>query len=282
MVKKYPYLIGDFMWTAWDYLGEAGIGAWAYTDDGRAFNKPYPWLLAETGAIDILGNNGAEAEFAATVWGFRDKPYIGIRPVNHPRLNPAKAVWRGTNAIASWAWHGCEGNKAVVEVYTDAKAVELRLDSKMIGRKKVKSFKAIFKAKYVQGTLTAIAFDAKGNELSRSSLVSASGKTEISVQPEKNIAKPGEIIYVDISLVDGNGVVECNADAKLDIVVEGGELLAFGSANPRTPESYLSGSFTSYYGRAQAVVRAKNPGTLSVRVQGENLEPACAHITVAN
>ena len=29
--KKYPYLIGDFMWTAWDYLGEAGIGAWSYT-----------------------------------------------------------------------------------------------------------------------------------------------------------------------------------------------------------------------------------------------------------
>lgn len=28
MVKKYSYLIGDFMWTAWDYLGEAGIGAW--------------------------------------------------------------------------------------------------------------------------------------------------------------------------------------------------------------------------------------------------------------
>ena len=31
MVKQYPYLIGDFMWTAWDYLGEAGIGAWSYT-----------------------------------------------------------------------------------------------------------------------------------------------------------------------------------------------------------------------------------------------------------
>lgn len=42
MVRKYPYLIGDFMWTAWDYLGEAGIGAWAYTPDGKGFNKPFP------------------------------------------------------------------------------------------------------------------------------------------------------------------------------------------------------------------------------------------------
>ena len=33
-IQKYPYLIGDFMWTAWDYLGEAGSGAWSYEKDG--------------------------------------------------------------------------------------------------------------------------------------------------------------------------------------------------------------------------------------------------------
>ncbi|GHV06553.1 hypothetical protein FACS189485_15270 [Spirochaetia bacterium] len=115
------------MWTAWDYLGEAGLGAWAYSDDGKGFNKPYPWLLAEAGAIDILGNIGAEAEYAATVWGLRKQPYIGVQPVNHPGITPAKMVWRGTNAIASWAWQGCEGNKAVVEVYADADHVELLL-----------------------------------------------------------------------------------------------------------------------------------------------------------
>jgi hypothetical protein len=165
-------------------------------------------------------------------------------------------------------------------VYSDAEAVELRLNSQKIGRKKVKNFKAIFKTKYRPGTLTAIAFDVKGNELSYSSLVSAKGKIGINVQPEKNSAKPGEIIYVEINLTDSKGVVECNADIKLNITVEGGELLAFGSANPRTLESYLSGSFTSYYGRAQAVVRAKKAGILTVRVQGENLELACAYITV--
>lgn len=64
MVKEYPYLIGDFMWTAWDYLGEAGLGAWAYTPDGKGFNKPYPWLLADCGALDILGNPNGELYLA--------------------------------------------------------------------------------------------------------------------------------------------------------------------------------------------------------------------------
>ena len=61
MVEQYPYLIGDFMWTAWDYLGEAGVGAWTYEADGANFIKPYPWLLADSGAFDILGHDNAEA-----------------------------------------------------------------------------------------------------------------------------------------------------------------------------------------------------------------------------
>ncbi|MDR2483426.1 MAG: hypothetical protein LBD08_07340, partial [Treponema sp.] len=76
------------------------------------------------------------------------------------------------------------------------------------------------------------------------------------------------------------GVVESNADTKLSAVVEGGELLALGSANPRTAESYLSGSFTAYYGRAQAVVRAGRPGTLTITVRGEGLADALARIAV--
>ena len=61
MVKKYPYLIGDFMWTAWDYIGEAGVGTWSYEADAKGFDKPYPWLLADTGAFDLLGNPTGEA-----------------------------------------------------------------------------------------------------------------------------------------------------------------------------------------------------------------------------
>ncbi|MGX8688880.1 MAG: glycoside hydrolase family 2 protein, partial [bacterium] len=74
MVKKLPYLVGDFMWTAWDYLGECGIGAWAYTDDGRGFDKPYPWILADTGALDILGTPNGELFLAQSAWGLLKNP----------------------------------------------------------------------------------------------------------------------------------------------------------------------------------------------------------------
>lgn len=279
MVKKYPYLVGDFMWTAWDYLGETGIGAWSYTPDGKAFDKPYPWLLADVGALDLLGNPNGELFLAQAAWGLLKKPAIAVQPVNHHGIKPAKSVWRGTNALPSWSWQGCEGNKAIIEVYADAATVELLLNGKSLGKKKIKDCKAIFKTKYAPGTLTAVAYDAGGQELSRNELKSAIGSIRLVAEPEETAVKAGNIVYIPISLVGQNGVLERNADCKLTAAVENGELLAFGSANPRTEERYDSGNFTTYYGCAMAIVRAGQAGTVTLSVKNEN-QTAMAAIEV--
>ena len=278
MVKKYPYLVGDFMWTSWDYLGEAGIGAWSYTG-GMPFNRPYPWLLAGAGVIDILGVPDASCKYAATVWGQLDKPVIGVRPVNHPGVRVSKSVWRGTNAIESWAWQGCEGNKAEIEVYAQAESVQLMLNGRSLGKKKLKECKAMFKTKYTAGTLEAVAYDAAGKETGRSELRSAGGKLGICVAPEKTAVQPGGIVYVPVAIKGENGVVESNADRKLTVTVTGGELLGFGSANPRTEERYDAGSFTTYQGRALAVVRAGESGAVCVTV-GDSTGTASAEIAI--
>lgn len=164
MVKKYPYLIGDFLWTAWDHLGETGLGAWSYTG-GMPFGRPYPWILSGAGVIDILGNPDASIGLAKTVWGISKKPIIGVRPVNHPGVKVSKSVWRGTNAIESWSWNGCTGNKAVIEVFTDAAETELFLNHKSLGKKKIKNYQAAFKTKYMPGILEAVAYDNTGKEI---------------------------------------------------------------------------------------------------------------------
>lgn len=254
MVKKYPYLIGDFMWTAWDYLGEAGLGAWAYTDDGKRFNKPYPWFLADCGALDILGNPGAPAALARAAWGLDESPWIGVQPVNHPGVRPSKATWRGSNAIASWSWQGCEGNQAVIEVYSSGAFVELLLNGNSLGKKKLKLCKAVFKTRYCPGTLEAAAFGADGKELGRTRLCSGQGDRRLTLKE----TEWKELRYVALSVTDSTGITESNADRRVSVCVEDGELLGFGSANPRTEESYLDGSFTTYYGHALAVIRGEN------------------------
>lgn len=269
MVKQLPYLFGDFMWTSWDYLGEAGLGCWSYTG-GMPFNRPYPWVLAGSGVIDITGLPDGSCRYASTVWGLEKSPRIAVKPVNHPGVRPSKSVWRGTNAMESWAWANCEGNKAEVEVYSDADSVELFLGVKSLGKKKVKECKAIFKTKYVQKDLTAVAYDTAGMEIGRSSLSPATGSLKLRLTKEESLSN---IHYIPVEIVGENGVVESNADRQLTVSVTGGELLGFGSANPCHEENYHSGEFTSYYGRALAIVRVdKADESCKVTVTGEGLE----------
>lgn len=272
MVEKLPYLIGDFMWTSWDYLGEAGVGAWSYDECCTGFNKPYPWLLAEAGVLDILGNDTAEAGLAAVVFEKRTTPYIGVRPVNHPGEMPAKAPWRGTNAIPAWSWRGCGGNKAEIDVFAEADEIELRLNEKVIGKKHVINHAAYFETIYEPGKLEAVAYK-DGKEAGRSFLKSAEGTLQIKIEAEGKVTA-GEIAFIHIDICGENGVVEANADAKLSVDVRGGRLLAFGSANPRTEESYLANTFTTYYGHSMAIVQVEDAGQLTVCVKSGNYECA--------
>ena len=280
MVQKYPYLIGDFMWTGWDYLGEAGIGAWSYKENEIGFEKPYPWILAEGGAIDILGNAGAEAANTAIIWGARKEPYIGVQPVNHPGIEPAKAAWRGSNAFASWSWSGCEGNEAVVEVYADADTAELFLNGVSLGKQKLEKFKTEFKVPYMPGVLSAVVYNQFDEKAGETELISAKEETGIVIKPEETSVKAEEIVYVDILTADINGIVESNADCEILLSVDGGELLAFGSANPRTEESFNTGRYTTYYGRAQAVIKAGLPGKLVIKAASAELGEVAAALDI--
>lgn len=269
MVKKYPYLIGDFMWTAWDYIGEAGVGTWSYEADAKGFDKPYPWLLADTGAFDLLGNPTGEAMWAKAVWGYAKHPLIGVQPCNHPNEKIIKATWRGTNAIPSWSWKNCDGNKVMVEVYADASKVELLVNGKSLGCKKVKDARAIFKTTYVTGNVEAVSYDAAGKEIGRSRLQAAKNAS-LHLLPEKKEVSVGEIVYVKAVLADDSGNVESNQDSKVQVTVEGGELLVFGSANPRTEDRFDTGEYTTYYGNALAVIRVTDANAVTVYAKTED------------
>lgn len=266
MVKQYPYLIGDFMWTAWDYLGEVGLGAWAYTPDAKSFDKPYPWLLADCGAFDILGNPGAAAGYAQAVWNQTNTPFVGVRPLNHPHVKVIKAIWRGSNAISSWAWRDCDQAEAVVDVYSNQPRVELRLNGKRLGIKQTKLSKAQFKVRYIPGTLEVAALDAHDSVVGITQLNSTRGALQLVAAPETITLKPGQIAYIPVDVKDKAGVVESNHDVDVQAIVHHGDLLAFGSANPRTEQQYTTGAFRTYYGRALAIVRATAPGVLTLRL----------------
>lgn len=271
MVEEMPYVVGDFMWTALDYIGEIGLGAWYYSNDPDFANKTYPWKLFGGGAIDLIGNPTGEAFWAKAIWTKQVEPNIAVRPIHKENL--VKSMWRGTNSIPSWSWQGCEGMNTVVEVYTAAPGVKLYVNDKLIGEKETSDYVASFEnVTYEPGTLKAVATDANGKEYEQT-LTSATGKVGISIEPEKDSYKSGELAFININLVGENGIVESKADRTLTVTVEGGELLGYGSQTLITDAAFLDGVYPTCYGQSQAVVRALKPGNVKITVTGEGVEP---------
>ncbi|MBD5460605.1 MAG: glycoside hydrolase family 2 protein [Lachnospiraceae bacterium] len=277
-VKKLPQVVGDFVWSAWDYLGEACIGDWTYHS-----YKGLP-LLAGQGMIDITGKPLASMYFMQIVWGLRKKPFIGVRPLNHAKEQPSAGAWQFTNAIDSWSWHGYEGIKATIEVYADAAAVCLKLNTRVIGIKQVKKYKAIFRTPYQPGTLTAEALDAEGNVTGSYSLVSAGEETVLTVKPEKRVlqANAQDLCYLPVEFTDKAGSLKPFVEQRVEIAVSGAAGLAgFGSALCKTDEVFDKNYHTSYRGRTLAVLRAGSvPGKAEVTIKSAGVTPVRIEIEV--
>ena len=275
LVEKNPRIIGDFMWTAWDYLGEGGAGVTDYQKNVGTYTKPYPIISAGTGVIDLTGLRDTFAYLAAIVWDRYDRPYIGVRPVNHGREKAYFSRFRTTDAVNSWSWKGCEGWKARVEVYSRGQFVELLQDGKSLGKKQLKEFVARFDAIYRPGSLEAISFDKTGKVLSRSTLKTASEETILTVTPETSVLKANgeDLAYILIHVTDREGIVKVLEEKTIRVRVEGaGRLQAVGSGNPRTTENYTGSSFTTYYGRMIAVVRSGfEKGEIKLTISAEGL-----------
>lgn len=271
-VRKYPQVFGDFVWSAWDYLGEACIGDWTY--------HSYPGLplLAGQGMIDITGKPLAAMYFMQVVWGLRERPFIGVRPLNHAHEKPTTGAWQFTNAIDSWTWHGYEGTRAVVEVYAAASSVRLMLNDRVVATKPVKRYKAMFKTDYEPGTLTAVALDEGGREISRHSLSTGGARMGLTLRPDTTRLQAGgqSLCHLAIEFTDEEGELLPYVERPVTVEVEGAAVLqGLGSARCKTDESYLANSFISYRGRLLAVLRsAAEPGRVRVRVSADGCAAA--------
>ena len=282
LVEKLPTVLGDFVWTSWDYLGESGIGKNSYTDEPGGFNmNKWPMRIAMCGTIDINGVPQPVAYWRQIVWGGRKEPYINVCPPEvFGRQVNLGGNWNWSDGRGSWTWKGDEGKQMDVDVYADADTVELFINGKSQGVKKVGedyAFMAKFQVVYEPGEIKAVA--ARGEEKTEFALKTA-GVPDLAVTVENpEIKVLTEVGYVNICLQDKDGIVDQTARSRVTIEVEGGELAGFGSADPESHENFTGNVFDTFRGRLLAVVRATAPGEIKVKVTAEGYEPRTVTLT---
>jgi beta-galactosidase len=287
LVKQHGNVIGDFTWTGWDYLGEAGIGRpqYALADGTRpSFTGPYPYLLAGCGDIDITGHRRPASYYREIVFGLRTRPYLAVQRPDHHGKTFTGSPWAWSDSISSWTWPGSEGSPVTVEVYSDADEVELLVNGRSLGRRAVGDshrFRAEFEAVYEPGELLAIAYTG-GTETGRHLLRSADGPVLLRAEADRQVitADGGDLAYVTLTLTDPAGTCCTRADRPVRVEVTGqGVLLGFGSASPSTEERFDATERRTYDGRALAVLRPTGPGKIRLIAFAPECEPAEIWVT---
>lgn len=288
LVEKHGYLLGDFCWTSWDYLGEVGIGHFGYEDDKiDSFYGDYPWIAAYSGDFDLTGFRRPISYWREIVWGGRNHtPYIAVqRPERYGhKVSDGNHNW--TDSVSSWTWPGYEGRPVVAEVYSDAEEAELFINGVSVGRKPVgdefKQFYCKWDTVYEAGEVEAVTYIG-GREVGRFSIKTA-GTPRLWAKKEQESLRAGtnDLCFINIELADENGIVNTAAQKNVTVSLTGaGILQASGSANPKTEENYYDTTHRTFYGRTMAVVRAgKEKGVARLSVSAEGMDSVVVEIPV--
>lgn len=269
IAKKNPRIIGDFVWAGMDYIGEIGEGAAEYSD--YKYAGPATSMTGGNGRVDLLGKPRAEAAYTRVSFEQASGPFIAVKPP-YQEETLRLTGWQLTKAIESWSWRGSGGKQTEAEVYARGATVELFVNGKSAGRKKLKKCRAVFKLPYQDGEVTAVSYDGAGKKISEQTLYTAGETTRLSVIPEQESVRPGGLAFIRIQYTDDAGIWKPMEKHTVRVSVQNGTLLGLGTACPYVEGGYCQDTVRTYYGEAMAVVRSDGTGPVTVIVSDGQLE----------
>lgn len=280
-VMENSHVIGDFTWTAYDNLGEAGTGRSAWARDGVITGislAPYPWRSCYQGDFDLCGYRRPQSYFRESIWRADCEPKIFTTHPEHYGEGFSGTKWHWYDVLDSWTFADQYIGKPVkAEVYTDAEEIRFLLNGREVAAAKPVDGIASADILYEKGELTAVSYK-NGKALKTSSLRTVGAPEKLRVVPEKThfTADNRDLCYFEITVQDANGDRVPDADNELICACSGGELLAVFSGDPKNEDQYTSDRCHAFCGRAVAVVRAKQAGEVVLTVRGEGLQPDSA------
>ena len=282
LVEKHPYIIGDFVWTALDYLGESGIGHTLELSKGEKNPQfmGWPWYNAWCGDIDICGEKKPQSYYRDIVWKEREIT-MAVQPLPAAGKTEDVSYWGWKNESLSWNWKGLEGKPVKVNVYSRAPKVRLYLNNELLGEQEVskKDYTATFIVNYQPGELKAVAI-YDNSESSCAILRTTGAPVQIRLIADRKVIKADrdDLAYVTVELIDKEGKVVPDADMKVTLSAVGnGIIRGSGNACPTDMESSLSPK--TFKGKAMAILQPDgNAGEIILNVSAEGMKGASVTI----
>ncbi len=276
-VGKLDFLAGDFVWTALDYLGEAGIGRACPAGEPVEGLPDHPWNQANCGDIDLCGFKRPQSFYRDVLWGVARGPWIGVHSPQADDRKMRVSAWGWHDLQPSWTWPGFEGGELQVDIYAGGDEVELFLNGRSLGRRPTgpaARYAASFMAPYEPGELRAVLY-AAGRSVAESALSTAGTPERIGLQPDRDCLRvdPNDLAFVAVEVLDAAGRRVPTDNRMVCFMLRGpGRIAAVASADPRNTEPYRGESHSVWRGRGLVVVQPTGtPGEILLQARAEGV-----------
>jgi beta-galactosidase len=256
-----PWVIGEFVWTGFDYLGEP-----------TPYDESWPSRSSYFGINDLAGLP-------------KDRFYL-----YRSRWNKEKET---LHILPHWNWEGREDQVTPVFVYTNYDSAELFVNGKSMGIQKKNSttsqnrYRLMWMdVKYEPGTLKVVAFDKDGKAVAEEEIHTAGKGYQIVLNADrKTIQADGkDLSYVTVSVVDKNGIPCPTATDQLQFKVKGkGVYRAACNGDATSLEQFHLPTMKLFSGKLVVLVQSlKEAGNMELTVSGKGLKPATLSINSTN
>ncbi|NIG55402.1 DUF4982 domain-containing protein [Chitinophaga sp. Cy-1792] len=246
-----PWVIGQFVWTGFDYLGEP-----------TPYDDKWPSRSSYFGICDLAGIPKDRYYLYRSVWN-QDKPTLHILP--------------------HWNFPGREGQVTPVFVYTSYDSAELFINGKSMGVQKKNNathqsrYRLMWMdVKYEPGTVKVVAFGKDGKPAAEETIVTAGKPYKLLLEPDRNTlqADGRDISFVTVSVVDKDGNFCPTATAQLRFSVSGnGVFKAACNGDATSLEQFQLPTMKTFNGKLVVLVQsAEKAGSIQLNVTGEGLK----------
>ena len=260
MQDDYPWTIGQFVWTGFDYLGEP-----------TPYDRYWPSRSSYFGIFDLAGLPKDRYWLYRSVWNQADHTL---------------------HLLPHWTWPGREGKVTPVYCYTDYPSAELFVNGKSQGRLTKNNSSTVGQGKslnldryrlrwnnvvYEPGELKVVAYDANGNKAAEETVRTTGVPVRMKLEADRRTirADGDDIAFVTVSLLDKDGNEVPTATDELNFSVEGkGRFRAACNGDATSLESFTAPRMRLFSGKLVVLVQAthkKGSMTLKVTDKSRNI-----------
>jgi beta-galactosidase len=258
-VRDNNYVIGEFVWVGYDYLGEAGR---------------WPKRGWDAGLIDMGGNPYPEYYLRKSYWSNEPVVRIAVETAKKPASD-----WHPRKTVSHWN-HQWGGDFLLpVYVYSNCDEVELKLNDSIIGRKVVNKnlYYAHWELPFRAGKIQATGYK-NGRKVTEHTLRTASKEVGMTISANRKTlqANKEDVVVLDVTILDDKGVLVPGAVNEISVEVTGpAKLIGMDNGSQSDVTAFKTNTRKAFEGKLLITIQATaEKGPVKIVLQSAGLKTA--------